>query len=113
MVNQGHFFYVLLCGDNSLYAGYTNDLKKRFDSHRAKKGAKYTRIEAKHPLKLLYAEKWPTKPSAMRQEYQFKQWPRAKKEAYLYSQGVTISNTQAFVMIHQVEEQDHANSKKL
>lgn len=111
MANQAHFFYVLLCGDNSLYAGYTNDLKKRFDAHQAGKGAKFTRIATKHPLKLLYAEKWPTKSLAMRQEYTFKQWPRLKKEAYLAKQEVRVHPLQPFVMVNKEEEAEDANSK--
>ena len=33
METNSHFFYVLLCNDNSLYAGYTNDLQKRLKTH--------------------------------------------------------------------------------
>ena len=38
-----HFVYILRCGDNSLYTGYTNDVTERVKAHNSGKGAKYTR----------------------------------------------------------------------
>lgn len=38
------YVYMIRCGDDSLYSGYTTDLKRRFDEHRmGGRGAKYTR----------------------------------------------------------------------
>ena len=37
------YVYILLCGDGTLYTGYTNDLERRLAVHNAGKGAKYTR----------------------------------------------------------------------
>lgn len=37
-----HYFYVLECRDESLYAGYTNNLEKRIAAHNAGKGKIYT-----------------------------------------------------------------------
>ena len=51
MANQ--YFYVLLCADQSLYAGYTNDLDKRIKAHNAGQGAKYTK--ARRPVELVYS----------------------------------------------------------
>lgn len=42
-----YFVYMLRCEDNSLYTGYTTDLKRRFSEHCGRcgsKGAKYTRL---------------------------------------------------------------------
>lgn len=35
--------YILKCSDNSLYTGWTNDIKHRLKMHNEGKGAKYTR----------------------------------------------------------------------
>ena len=43
MENEEHYFYVVSCKDDSLYAGYTNNLKRRIKLHNEGKGAKYTR----------------------------------------------------------------------
>ena len=40
-----NYTYILKCKDDSLYTGWTNDLKKRITSHNAGKGAKYTKPE--------------------------------------------------------------------
>lgn len=81
METNSHFFYVLLCNDNSLYAGYTNDLQKRLKTHNEGKGAKYTR--ARRPVSLCHAESFKTKREAMQAEYRFKQLTRKKKEQYI------------------------------
>ena len=83
MENEEHYFYVVSCKDNSLYAGYTNNLKRRIKLHNEGKGAKYTR--ARRPVKLLYSKGFPTKSEAMKAEYAFKQWDRNKKLNYLTS----------------------------
>ena len=64
------YMYVLECADGSLYTGYTTDVEKRLKTHNAGKGAKYTR--ARLPVKLLYKESYPDKPSAMSAEALFK-----------------------------------------
>ena len=76
-----HYFYVLECSDNSLYAGYTNNLDKRIAVHNAGKGAKYTR--ARGPVTCVYYEIFDTKQQAMSAEYAFKQLTRAKKLEYM------------------------------
>ncbi|MDL5143707.1 GIY-YIG nuclease family protein [Bacillus atrophaeus] len=81
METNNHYFYVLKCKDNSLYAGYTNDLQKRLKTHNDGKGAKYTR--ARRPVTLLFAEAYSTKREAMQVEYYFKTLTRKKKELYI------------------------------
>ena len=81
MESSKHYFYVLECSDQSLYAGYTNNLEKRIVAHNAGKGAKYTR--ARGPVTCVYFETFATKQEAMSKEYAFKQLTRAKKLEYM------------------------------
>jgi len=78
---NNHFFYVLECADQSLYAGYTNNLEKRVETHNAGKGAKYTKAHL--PVKCVYYETYETKQEAMRAEYAFKQLKRCEKLKYI------------------------------
>lgn len=79
--SNSHYFYVLECADQSLYAGYTNNLEKRVAVHNAGKGAKYTR--ARGPVKCIYKEEFEKKEEAMRAEYAFKQLTRTQKIMYI------------------------------
>lgn len=89
MESEEHYFYVVSCKDNSLYAGYTNNLKRRIKLHNEGKGAKYTR--ARGPVKLVYSKGFPTKSEAMKAEYAFKQWDRNKKLNYLIKEGSYVA----------------------
>jgi putative endonuclease len=84
-----YYMYVLLTADNTFYGGFTDDVGKRFATHEAGKGAKYTRPASRHPLKLLYAEAFATKQEALRAEAAFKKLTRPAKEAFLRDRGVT------------------------
>ncbi|WP_125762899.1 GIY-YIG nuclease family protein [Levilactobacillus mulengensis] len=83
-----YYFYVLLCADNSLYGGFTTDVAKRFATHLAGKGAKYTKVH--RPLKVLYSEEFNSKHDALHAEWAFKHQSRQKKLAYLADHGVTL-----------------------
>lgn len=107
-----HFFYVILCADNTLYAGYTTSLKERLTTHRARQGAKYLKVKKRHPLQLIYAEEWPTKRRAMQAEYRFKQLSRPAKEAYLAANGRTDLKAQALTLVRKEDLEDE-DSKKL
>ncbi|WP_257351282.1 GIY-YIG nuclease family protein [Pseudalkalibacillus decolorationis] len=72
-----HCVYILECNDGSLYTGYTNNLKRRIDTHQQGKGAKYTR--GRTPVELVYVERFETKTEAMQAEYQIKKLPRVNK----------------------------------
>ena len=48
--------YILKCSDNSLYTGWTNDIKHRLKMHNEGKGAKYTR--GRGPVELVYLEEF-------------------------------------------------------
>ena len=72
-----NYAYLLLCADDSIYAGWTNDLQKRLHAHNEGHGAKYTR--GRRPVRLVYAEKFATKEEAQRRECQFKKLRRSER----------------------------------
>ena len=69
--------YIILCADNSLYCGATNDVEARFKAHSLGKGGAYTRSHK--PVKLLYTEKLDTKSQALKREIEIKSWSREAK----------------------------------
>ncbi|MDM5186506.1 GIY-YIG nuclease family protein [Bacillus sp. DX4.1] len=81
MEKNKHCFYVVECSDRSYYAGYTNNIEKRLQTHNSGKGARYTR--ARLPVVLKYMEYHEDKRTAMQAEYHFKQLKRKEKEAYM------------------------------
>ncbi len=74
-----NYTYILECGDDTLYTGWTNDIKKRLDAHRSGEGAKYTR--GRGPLRLIYLEVSDSKEEAMQREARIKRLSRAEKLA--------------------------------
>jgi len=72
-----HYVYILKCKDETLYTGYTNDLKNRIKVHNSGKGAKYTRCRL--PVELVYYEEYETKSEAMKREYYIKSLKRIDK----------------------------------
>lgn len=81
MEKNRHYFYVLKCKDGSYYAGYTNNLNRRVDTHNQGKGAKYTR--GRTPVELIYHETFESQTLAMQAEYQFKQLTRNQKQKWM------------------------------
>lgn len=68
MEKEKHYVYILLCSDDTLYTGYTNNLEKRIQQHNeSKEGAKYTR--SRRPCKLVYHEEFDDKSEALKREY--------------------------------------------
>ena len=43
--HDAYFTYMVLCSDNTLYTGYTDNLKRRMEAHNSGKGAKYTKAQ--------------------------------------------------------------------
>lgn len=72
-----NYVYILRCSDGTLYTGYTNDLKKRINTHNSGKGAKYTRCRL--PVHMVYYEEYESKSQAMKREYAIKRLTRLKK----------------------------------
>lgn len=73
-----NYAYLVRCSDNSLYAGWTNDIEKRLQAHNAGTGAKYTR--ARLPVTLAYLESFDTKSEAMKREAALKRLTHQQKE---------------------------------
>lgn len=69
--------YLLLCSDNTIYCGITNDLTKRIKAHNDKSGAKYTRTRT--PVTLLKSFLVKNKSEALKLEYKIKKLSRKKK----------------------------------
>lgn len=72
------YVYILHCGDETLYTGYTTDVERRIEEHRSGNGAKYTR--GRGPLELVHVEEYATRSAAMAREYEIKQLSRDEKE---------------------------------
>ncbi|MCM0598592.1 GIY-YIG nuclease family protein [Periweissella fabalis] len=88
--DKAYYMYVILTADNMLYTGFTDNVARRFATHQQYKGAKFTKIKSKHPLRLIYQEVFDNKHDALSAEWHFKHQTRAKKEQYLRSHGVKI-----------------------
>lgn len=69
--------YLVRCADDSIYCGWTTDLKKRVRAHNSGQGAKYTR--SRRPVKLVYAEEFEEKQEALSREWHLKRLSRAEK----------------------------------
>jgi len=72
------YTYIVRCKDNSLYTGYTTDIKNRVNNHNNGKGAKYTK--GRRPVELVYFETFESKSEALKKEIAIKKLPRIKKE---------------------------------
>lgn len=74
---DAHYVYLLLCKDNTLYCGYTNNLIKRINTHNSGKGARYTKCRL--PVKLIYYESFSSKSSALKREIKIKKFSKKEK----------------------------------
>ena len=77
LAKNNWFVYILLCLDNSLYTGSSNNPDARFLDHKKGKGGKYTRSHK--PLKRVYLEMFDSKSKALKRESEIKSWNRNKK----------------------------------
>ena len=72
-----YFCYILECSDGTFYTGWSTDPQRRERQHNLGRGARYTRD--RRPVRLVYVEELPDKPSALRRELRIKRLPREKK----------------------------------
>lgn len=77
MKEKTNCVYILLCRDDTLYTGWTNDLENRITAHNAGVGAKYTKVRL--PVKLVYSEILSTKSEALKREIQIKKLRKKEK----------------------------------
>ena len=71
------YVYILKCQDNTLYTGYTVDLKRRIETHNKGLGAKYTR--GRLPVEIVYQEVFESKSEAIKREIDLKKLSRTEK----------------------------------
>ncbi len=76
--------YMLRCCDGSLYTGWTVDLERRLERHRAGTASRYT--ASRLPIELELAVSMPDRTSARREEARIKRLPRAAKLALIAPQ---------------------------
>lgn len=78
-----YYVYIIRCRDNSLYTGYTTDVKRRYGEHLSKsaKGAKYT--HSKTPISLEAVWKCTTRSAALRLEAFIKKQKKSVKESFI------------------------------
>jgi len=74
---MAYFCYILECSDGTFYTGWSTDPQRRERQHNLGRGARYTRD--RRPVRLVYVEELPDKPSALRRELKIKRLPREKK----------------------------------
>ena len=74
---MGWQVYIILCTDNSLYTGITNNIERRLSQHGGQQGAKYFR--GRSPRQVVYLEGGHTRSSASKREAAIKQLSRADK----------------------------------
>ena len=76
---KSYFVYIVRCNDDSLYTGYTRNLKNRIREHnKSRFGAKSLR--GKRPVKLVYSEEFDNISDALKKEAEIKKWKKGKKE---------------------------------
>jgi putative endonuclease len=73
--------YILECEDGSFYTGISPDPQKRFEAHKNRRGARYTKMHP--PLRILVTEVVGTYSLALRREYQVKLLHKPGKLKYI------------------------------
>jgi putative endonuclease len=76
--------YIILCSDNTLYTGISNDVDRRVLQHASQRGAKYFR--ARQPKRLVYLESGHSRSTASRREAAIKKMQRPAKERLIDSE---------------------------
>jgi predicted GIY-YIG superfamily endonuclease len=85
-----YFVYVLRTLSNTPYIGVTQALQQRVDAHNRGGGAGWTKVHL--GAQIVYSESYPTLGLARKREIQLKRWSRAKKEALIAGDAVTLKN---------------------
>jgi putative endonuclease len=84
------FVYIILCSDDSLYTGITNDVERRFEQHAKGRGAKY--FYGRQPRRLVYVESAHDRSSATRRELCVKKLSRQQKVLLIESESNRIND---------------------
>lgn len=99
------FVYIILCSDDTLYTGITNDVQRRFEQHASGRGAKY--FFGRQPRRLVYLESGHDRGSATRRELRLKKLNRQQKASLIDSECNQIS---VYLTTHALPQgtEDHA-----
>ena len=81
--------YIILCSDDSLYTGTTNDMERRLRQHGNGRGAKYFR--GRQPRHVVYLESGHSRSTAGRREAAIKSLTRADKSLLVLSDSNEIA----------------------
>lgn len=81
--------YMILCSDNSLYTGISNDVERRMLQHAGQRGAKYFR--GRQPEQLVYLESGHDRSTASQREAAIKKLRRIDKDRLIQSEHNEIS----------------------
>jgi putative endonuclease len=81
---------MILCSDNSLYTGITNNLQRRFDQHCGKQGAKYFR--GRQAMKVVYVESAHNRSAASKREFVIKKLKASEKLLLIASEANNINS---------------------
>jgi putative endonuclease len=73
--------YILRCADGSLYTGWSIDVARRLERHRAGKASRYT--ASRLPVELVYEVAMQDRSAAMREEARIKALGRREKLALI------------------------------
>lgn len=72
-----YYVYLVQCENKSIYTGITTDVIRRFQEHKDKVGAHYTKVHKVE--KILHTEQFKNRSEASKREAQIKSWSREKK----------------------------------
>ena len=72
-----YYTYIIRCKDNSIYTGYTSDIKRRIEEHKKGINSKYTRAKGFDKLEVYFISD--TRSNAMKLESYIKKLSRKKK----------------------------------
>lgn len=78
-----YYTYIILCEDNSLYTGITNNLERRMEEHfeQTKKCAKYTLHHKVKKIEIVWSS--PNRKTASKLEYHIKKLTKIEKESLI------------------------------
>jgi len=72
-----YYVYLIVCENDTFYAGYTKNVDARVRQHTNGKGARYTRMHK--PKRLVYVEEFDSRAEAMKKERKIKKLSHQQK----------------------------------
>ena len=78
-----YYIYIIRCKDNTLYTGITTDLERRFNEHKNKIGAKYTKRHIVDKIEIAWSCE--NRSIASKLEYHLKRLSKKEKEEIIKS----------------------------